>query len=194
MTLPPTHNSPPTAQRPRKGGNGCLRGCLIATLVVLLLLVGGTVLALTAGRTYVVRHLPEWESRYPLLALGIDLLDVRQQLAPQGSARPTGGRQTGSADKALLPADVAVHPSPRAETYNIGPDQVTAFQRIAASPADVATYWREAMAGHGWSPHDDQEVDGALILLWEKGRRVCRLEVVAAGHATEAWLRCSARP
>ncbi len=179
-----------TTPTPRKN-SGCLKGCLIIVIVMVLLLVAGTVLALTAGRAYVVRHLPEWETRYPLLALGIDLLSLREQLTAQGGVLPAGGRQAGSDDKALLPSDVAVHPSPQAETYNISPDQVTAFQRVAAPPGEVLAQLRDAWTGHDWSLYDEREIDGAPVLIWQKGSRVCRMEIMPAGRATEIWLRCS---
>lgn len=191
MTTPPTHSVQPRAQNQQKGRSGCLKGCLIVVIVLVLLLVASTVLALTAGRAYVTRHLPEWETRYPLLGLGIDLLSLRDEFAAQGGLLPGGGRQAGSDDKTLLPSDVVVHPSPKAETYNISPDQVTAFQRVAAPQDEVVATLRDAWIGHDWSLHDEREIDGAPLLIWQKADRVCRIEVVAADRGTEIWLRCS---
>lgn len=187
----PTQRPQPAPESPRKGGNGCLKGCLITTLVVVILVVAGTVLALTAGRAYVARNLPEWEARYPLLALGIDLLSLREQFTAQGGILPANGRQAGANDKALLPSDVVVHPSPRAETYNISPDQVTAFQRVAAPADEVYVHLRAAWADKDWSLYDERAVGTTQSLIWQKGDRVCRMEIVPADDSTEVWLRCS---
>jgi len=191
MTTPPAPNPQPIAKSPQKSSNGCLKGCLIALLVVGLLLVAGTVLALTAGRAYVARSLPEWETRYPLLGLGIDLLSLREEFAAQGGVLPAGGRQAGSDNKALLPSDVVVHPSPEAETYNISPDQVTAFQRVAAPPDDVVAHLRTGWKEHDWALHDEREIAGAPVLVWQKGDRVCRIEVQPIDRGAEVWLRCT---
>ena len=55
------------------------------------------------------------------------------------------------------------------------------------------TYLRDAWTGHGWSLHDERDIGDAPVLVWQKDNRVCRLELLAAGHDTEAWLRCSVR-
>lgn len=194
MTTPSQPPQPIPPAPAKQSGGGCLKGCLIVTLVVVVLLIGGTILALTAGRAYVARHLPEWEARYPALALGIDLLSLRDQFATQGSPIATDGRQAGANDKALLPADVAVHPSPRTETYNISPDQVTAFQRVAGPASEVLADLRAAWEANDWSLQDEREVADAPVLIWQKGDRTCRLEMLPAGRDTEVFIRCSVTP
>lgn len=187
----PTRDPRPTTGGAKRGGSGCLKGCLIVSGIAVLLLVAGTGLALTAGRAYVTRNLPEWEARYPLLGLGIDLLSLREQFVAQGGSLPTGARQAGSDNKALLPADVAVHPSPQNEVYNISPEQVTAFQRVKAPQDEVLAHLRTAWNDNGWSLHDEREIDGAPLLVWQKDGRVCRMEVLPTDRGTEVWLRCS---
>lgn len=185
-----TPDSQAGTHSPHSARHGCLKGCLIVAIVIVLFLVAGTVLALTAGRAYVARHLPEWEARYPLLGVGVELLSLRDALTAQGS-NAADGRQAGSNDRSLLPSDVAVHPSPEVETYNIAPDQVTAFQRVAVPSNEVLGQLRHAWTDNGWSLHDEREIGGAPSLVWQKGDRVCRMEVLAIGRGAEVWLRCS---
>jgi hypothetical protein len=89
---------------------------------------------------------------------------------------------------------VAVHPSPRTETYNISPDQVTAFQRVAGPASEVLADLRAAWEANDWSLQDEREVADAPVLIWQKGDRTCRLEMLPAGRDTEVFIRCSVTP
>lgn len=179
-----------TQQQRSTGGGGCLRSCLIASAIVLVLVAGGLFATYTFGRRYVSRNLPQWQTQYPLLGWAVTLLDLResfQDTVPQvvgGS-----GRVEGEVDKALLPDDLALHPHPASEVYSIGSDHVTGFQRVEEAREPVAAALRNGMDEWGWELVSLLEDEATELQVWRKGERVCQIEVVA-GDQTEVWLRC----
>lgn len=114
---------------------------------------------------------------------------------PDAPARPVvAKRLAGVDDKAALPGDLPVHPKPVDETFSIGEGNVAAFQRVAEPSASVAAYFQRAMASQGWKKSSEAKGGRALVLLWKKTGRSCRIELVDAGRVTEVWLRSRAAP
>jgi hypothetical protein len=181
---------PDLGPEPQRGG-GCLRSCLIASLVLVVLLVAGGVGGFILGRAYIARQLPEWEARYPALGIATGLLHLRGDLSAPGE-QPGGpaAKQAGANDRALLPADLPVYAYPLAEAYSIAEAHATGYQRVAESYDAVLAHVRESMPRHGWELVAEQPAQGGQLLLWQKGERDCQIEVVAYEGASELWLRC----
>jgi hypothetical protein len=170
---------------------GCLRSCLLTTLVLVLLAVASVGGAYFFGRAYLARQLPVWEARYPALGLAVDLLHLRENLAPaEGELTAGSERRAGVDDKSAMPDDLPLYPDPEVETYSVGEEQALGFQRVAGTPQAVRSYLEATMPQHGWALAREQDTTWGHLLVWEKGERTCQTEVVASEAATEIWIRC----
>ncbi|MHB1293798.1 MAG: hypothetical protein ACYC4R_02265 [Anaerolineae bacterium] len=186
----PPYQTPAPAQK--SGCAGCLRGCLISVLAVVAFLLIGAGTAYAFGRPYIAKHLPAWEAEQPLLGLALDYTGLRKHLAPQVDVQAAqSGRQEGEGDRALLPEDLALVPNPVAETFNISMSQVTAFQRISATPETVQAYLLDGMAQQGWELLLERQTDAGVQYSWAKAPRNCQVEIIRREGYTEVWLRSS---
>lgn len=185
----------PAGQRPvQRGGGcgGCLRGCLVLVGVVLVAALVGLVVFQTVGKGWIYSQLPLWRQQNEWLDYAVVLFEIEKYLAPaQPSAKDLNARQPGQNDKAALPPDVPVYPDPLAETYNINPQQVTAFQRLAAAPDEVIDFFKQAMPRYGWQAVSEKQVESTTLLTWRKADRSCQTEILTREAAAELWLRCS---
>ncbi|NLD43235.1 MAG: hypothetical protein GX657_07060 [Chloroflexi bacterium] len=176
----------------KRSGCGCGRGCLIALLVCLVLLVGGGVAGHVYGRPWLAGRLPAWEAQQPLLTLALDYTGLRERLTPPvDTERLQRSRQEGENARDRLPADLVIHPSPAAETFNVSAAQVTAFQRVAEPLEAVQAHLADGMAAQGWSLLLERSTDQGVQLGWAKEQRNCQVELVTSGPHTEVWLRSS---
>jgi len=101
------------------------------------------------------------------------------------------GRQEGENNPHGLPADLTVYPNPVAETYNVSPTQVTAYQRVAEPLETVRAHLAEGMTRDGWTLAQEREIQDGVQLGWVKEGRACQMELGAYGRYTEVWLRGS---
>ena len=149
----------------------------------------------------------EWQAKNPEAAnLVVDALPVIKDmagglLARNETADTAGGKPTppkrleGVNDKGAMPADLPVWPRAKAETYNVGQDHAAGFQRVKVRPDSVLQFYRKAMPEKGWRLTTEQKGAGAVLLLYQKGPRVARVEVVGSDTSlTEIWLRSRIPP
>lgn len=182
--------SPP--REAKRSGCGCPAGCLIAVAVVAVLVVGGAGAGYLWGRPYIARQLPAWEAQVPLLGPALDITGLRARLVPPvDTERLQRGRQEGENNPHGLPADLTVYPNPVAETYNVSPTQVTAYQRVAEPLETVRAHLAEGMTRDGWTLAQEREIQDGVQLGWVKEGRACQMELGAYGRYTEVWLRGS---
>ena len=187
------HN-PHVTESASAGYGGCLRSCLIATAVLVILAVVGMAGVYILGRTYLERQLPAWEARYPAVGLARDLLQLRGDTAPtQPGSQVNAERMAGADEKNLMPDDVPLYADPLVETYSVGEDQAVGFQRVASQPEEVLSRLRELMQQNGWELAREQETTWGHLLVWQKGERSCQMEVVASEEATEIWISTTGR-
>ncbi len=185
-----TRTDPRQDETQRSGG--CLRGCLITTLVLVVLLVVGGIATYVGGRAYIARNLPEWQARYPAIGIATSLLQLREGLTPPEAPVPGApGRQEGVDDRALLPEDIPVFGQAELEAYSISQAHITAYQRLAEPYDAVLDQMRASMLGHGWELAGEEQALQGLVMVWIKGERDCQIEVSTHDGATELWLRCS---
>ncbi|MCJ7736730.1 MAG: hypothetical protein MUQ10_05370 [Anaerolineae bacterium] len=178
-----------TESTPGRRG-GCLRSCLIATAVFVVLAVVSMAGAYILGRAYFERQLLAWEARYPALGLARDLLQLKGDSVPvEQELQVNAERMAGVDDKDQMPDDVPLYPDPLVETYSVGEDQAVGFQRIAGRPEGVLSRLRELMQQNGWELAHEQETAWGHLLVWQKGERTCQTEVVASEENTEIWIR-----
>ena len=179
----------------RSGCTGCARGCGIALLVLLVALVLAGVAAWTFGRPWLAAQLPALEARQPLLTPLLDYTGLRARLVPAPTGEePSRERVPGENDRGRLPADILVYDAPIAEAYSIGAAQVTAFQRVHATPEEAAAFFREGMALRGWELVLEREIEDGRHLGWTRDGRTCQVEIVASERHTEIWLRSDGQP
>ena len=181
-----------TRQNETQGGGRCLRGCLIATVVFVVLLVVGGLAVYVGGRAYLARNLPQWQERYPAIGIATSLLQLRQDLAmPEGQETVQVGRHAGAEDRSLLPEDIPVFDQPLQEAFSISPAHVTGYQRLAEPHDAVLEQVRASMGDHGWELAAEEEAQEGVLMVWIKGERDCQIEVSTYDGASELWLRCS---
>jgi hypothetical protein len=183
---------PDPRQNEMQRSGGCLRGCLVTTLVLVVLLVVGSLAAYVGGRAYIDRNLPEWRVRYPAIRLVTSVLQLRQGLTPAQAPVPSApGRQAGVDDRSLLPEDIPVFAQPLQETYSISQAHVTGYQLLAEPYDAVLDQVRGSMAGHGWEMAGEEQAQEGQLMVWVKGARDCQVEVAVYEGNSELWLRCS---
>lgn len=179
----------------RSSGGGCVRGCLIALAAVAVLVVGGVAVAALFGRQFVARQLPVWEARQPLLTVALDVTGLRERFTvPDDTERQRQGRKAGVSAKERLPEDLAIYPSPVAETFNVGAFEVTAFQRVAEPLETVRAHLEEAMAAQGWTLGLERQTPLGVLLGWTKDERTCQVELMERDGYAEVWLRSNGKP
>jgi hypothetical protein len=187
-------HSPHVTESASGGHGGCLRSCLIATAVLVVLAVVGMAGVYILGRTYLERQLPAWEARYPAVGLARDLLQLRGDSALiEPGLQDNAERMAGVDDRDQMPDDVPLYADPLVETYSVGDDQAVGFQRIASQPEEVLSRLRELMQQDGWELVQEQETTWGYLLVWQKGERSCQMEVVASDESTEIWISTTGR-
>jgi len=178
-------------------GKGCLFGC-VAPLVVGVV---GISLAGTFGGTLLGPTMERWRKGNPTADFAFGALESfrgpPEASAPGELNRGGAGDSTGAArrkrlpgvnDKAALPRDLPVYPTPLDEVYSVGEGHVTAFQRIPGPRESVVEEFRRAMGKSGWRETSDVPGEGVRVLIWEKAGRRCKVEFVERGTVTEMWL------
>lgn len=181
--------APPAA--PARKSGGCLKGCGVS-LVILLALV---IFSVGAVKRWLVPWLAERvrtaQEQNPLAAWAAEQAGVKNpfdESATVGAA--PAGRKAGSADRAALPPDIALADGALAEAVNLGPEQLSVFQRLATTPADAAAQHARAMQRLGWKVTASKRGDGRLVVS-EKPALGCAADFLAVDGATEVFLRCS---
>jgi hypothetical protein len=175
-----------------------LFGCLATIVFLVLVIIVGSIVA----RTALEARWKQWQAENPEAAkLVLGALPVLKEMAgglasKEETADTAGGKPTpakrleGVNDKSAMPADLPVWPKAKAETYNVGQDHAAGFQRVKVRSDSVLRYYRRTMAEQGWKLTIEQKGAGAVLLLYNKGPRVARVEVVGSDTGlTEIWLR-----
>jgi len=183
---PESPRQPQVSAEPPQRRGGCLKGCLISLLVIVVLVAGCTGGAYLFGQRYIDRRLPEWEERHPWVGLYRVVRDARPS---KDRLDAITEKEPGIDDKALFPGDIPLHPDATHETYSIGEDQGVAFQRVAEGPDVLESHVRERMPEHGWELSSEVETSEGRLLIWRKGDRICQTEIFAHEGESELWLR-----
>lgn len=198
--------SAPVAAPTRSGGGGCLKGCLFGCLAPILVGAVVAVVGLMVARPYVAPRLEQFRQDNPWADVVIDALPAAGEMArnaAKSAATPdtaTGGagsrkRLGGVNDKSAMPADIPVVARPKDEIYSVGDGNVAVYQEVRGEPAPVVAHFKGAMPKQGWKLTREQRLEGTTLMVWEKGRRVCKVDVVhRGGHTTEVWIRSRALP
>ena len=186
MTPPTPDPSESVPSEPeRSSGKGCLvGGCLIPTVLLLVVLIGG----FFAGRALLERKLPEWEDRYPIVDLAATILGVQSDEA--GEAEPLE-RVAGDDDPARLPDDFVAYPGAEVESYAVNGENVTGYQQSGDLASDVEAYFTTAMSSTGWALEDKTDVPGGTSVTWTRGDDFCTVEIIEIDNGSEAWIRCT---
>jgi hypothetical protein len=205
-TLPP---QPPLSSAPSATNadqtskrSGCGRGCLVGCVGLVVILVLAVIVGLVVARPMLEARWKEWQAKNPEAAkLVAGALPVIKEMAgglatKEETADTAGGKPTppkrleGVNDKSAMPADLPVWPRAKSETYNVGQDHAAGFQRVKVQADSVLRFYRQAMPEKGWQLTTEQKGAGGVLLLYKKGPRVARVEVVGSDTGlTEIWLR-----
>jgi hypothetical protein len=196
----PPPSPPPPSPAGRRSSGGCLlRGCVVGCLAPIVLGAVVAVLALTVGGPLVAERVAEARRGNPALDTSLRMLDAWRASAPKeepgesaegaGDGKGPAKRLPGSGDPARLPADLPLHPRGADRLVSAGPEAAAVFERVAAPRAEVARFYAAAMREQGWAPGRHTAGEGSELQLWEKGKRICRLELVDADGGTEIWIR-----
>ena len=185
---------PPRAvpDAPKRSDGGCLRGCLVAMGVVMLLLILVVASLLLFGRPYIANHLPQWRAENDMLDIVVSLTGVDRYFVPKAQVLGTSGRKPGREERQSIPVSIVLYTDPIGEAVNASADEVTVYQQVPL-PADAAAdFWRQGMEEHGWKLSLDQvAADSSRQLFWDGDGWVCRAEIVSPEQSpTEVWLRC----
>lgn len=171
---------------------GCATVILLPIAVVLALLVSFR-LGLFDERLARVRE------RYPWIDVVMAIKQAASEAsspsaASRGKTEAPRGRTAGVNDRRALPGDVVVHPRSTAETYDINGSSVAAFQRLSGDHRQMAAYLRKEVALRSWNVVTDKPIERGTMLIWSKGERSCKAELIAEQGGSELWLRCRADP
>lgn len=176
------------------GFRGCLLGCLIPIVAI--------VIGLLIARPTLEQKWASFRADNPWVAAvpgaAAVLKDVAGGMGGEDDAAvaDTSGRRPASAkpvkgvnDKSAMPRDLPLWPRTRAEAFSVAEGSASAYQRVSQSPDSVLRYYRRAMPTQGWKLDQERTGAGGVLLLYRKGSRVSRVEVVADSAGTEIWLR-----
>jgi len=106
------------------------------------------------------------------------------------SGRPRNSKsREGVNDKAAMPPDLPIWPRPQSETFSAGNGHAAAYQQVSAPSDSVLRYFRRSMPAKGWRLDKERKGAGGVLLLYRKGDRMARVEVVTDAAGTEVWLR-----
>ena len=169
-------------------------GCAALVLAPLLLVIA----ALTVARPLLESRWETWRAERPWVdqlvglaagareMLGSTNAEAGDTASRRSSAR---GRLAGVNDRHAMPADLPLWPAPDAETFSAGGEHAAAYQRVLAGPDSVVRWFRRTMPAKGWTLHKERPGAGGRLLLYRKGDRIARVEVVTDATVTEIWLR-----
>jgi hypothetical protein len=110
------------------------------------------------------------------------------------SAAGRSKRRPGVSDSAAVPRDLPRHPRASETLYNVGPDHVLIYQRVAGTRDAAIARLREAMAQQGWKAASENPGDWSTLIRWTKGNRSCMVEFADDGGSTEIWIRSKVPP
>ncbi len=173
------------------------RGCLLGCLAPAVLLLIGLLLA----RPMLTERWSRWRAENPWVAQVLGAAAVLKEVAggdeaagvtagdSAGGARRASEPREGVNDKAAMPADLPAWPRSLVETFSVGEGHAAAYQRVSAPADSVLRYFRAAMPAKGWRLGQEREGAGGVLLLFRKGDRIARVEVVADTGGTDLWLR-----
>ena len=200
MTTSPLPGGLAPAQ-PRKSGCGA-RGCLFGCLTLIAIPVIGFLVA----RPLLQEQWSRWREENPWVAqvpgVAAVLRDVAGEMGggPEavgdvaagdtaGGGDPSGRRREGVDDKTAMPADLPIWPRPMAETFSVGDEHAAAYQRVNQQPDSVLRFFRRALPAAGWRLEKERAGAGGVLLLYRKGGRIVRVEVVADTAGADIWVR-----
>ncbi len=172
-------------EEPRRR-RGCFRlGCLIPTLLVLAVGVGG----FFAARAFVRDRIDQWRADSPLVDLALTVLQLRNSEASSGAPIEA---VRGDQDPADLPDDVVVVPGLE-PVVNITADAVVVYQEADEPRQDLEDRLRQGLVGTGWELTDEEDIVGGREMVWSTSRRTCVYDVTDGVVArSEVWIRCVA--
>ena len=184
-----------TSQSPTKakgcGARGCLFGCLtpIVVLGLAVLFALPTLREKWAG--FQAEH--PWVSQVPAVA-GVlkDVVasrDTGKTSTDTSSGRAPPKQLKGVNDKAAMPKDLPLWPSPKTEAFSAGEGHAAAYQQVRQPSDSVLRYFRRTMPAQGWRLDQERTGAGGTLLLYRKADRIARVEVVAHTAGTDIWLR-----
>lgn len=189
--------SAPAAKRSGCGARGCLIGCL--TPVV------GLFIGLIIARPTLEEKWTKFRAENPWVAKVPGVAAVLKDVA----GGIGGGEDSTAADtskaarskplkgmnvKAAMPGDLPLWPKPKVETFSAGEGHAAAYQRVRQPSDSVLRYFRRAMPSKGWRLDKERTGAGGVLLLYRKGDRTARVEVVADTGGTDIWLRSRTAP
>lgn len=201
-TPEPSEAGQPPETIPAARKSGCGRGCLIGCLGTIIVVILGIIVGSIVARGALEARWKQWQAENPEAAkLVLGALPVLKGMAgglarKEETADTAGGRPTppkrleGVNDKSAMPADLPVWPEPKSEIYNVGQEHAAGFQRVRIRSDSVLRFYRKMMPQRGWQLAAEQKGAGGVLLLYKKGPRVARVEVVGGDTGlTEIWLR-----
>jgi hypothetical protein len=206
MTSPPEPGTPPPSA-PSPGKRGCgTRGCLFGCLAPIAVVGVALVAALTVARPALDSRWEKWKAERPWVDQVIGAGQIAGELAggsgksdtgaagtdSTGARAGTGKRRQGVNDKSAIPGDLPLWPRAHVEAFSVGQGHASAYQRVRAPDDSVLGYFRREMPAKGWRLDKEREGAGGMLLLYRKGERIARVEVVADSAGTEIWLRSRA--
>ncbi len=176
--------SPP----PNQKGRGCLKGCLVSTVVLLLLTLASAAAAFYLAGPYVTRGLETARTQYPWVGSAWKLI-----FSSPGDAGVIGesGRKPGSEDPSLLPEDIVVYPNAAAEAYSIADSEVTVYQQVQATPEVVERFFRRGFQARGWTNAASPNPNIPGRSVWRKPPWTCVVTVIDLRQPTETSIRCN---
>jgi hypothetical protein len=171
-------------------------GCFGSTIVLVIVLVAGLIVARPALET----RWKQWRAQNPWADMVLGAASVAKDMAgglasgeetaDTAADRRPAKRLEGVNDKRAMPDDLPVWPRARAETYSVGPTHAAGYQRVRARPDSVLRFYRKTMLERGWKLTNEQQGAGGVLLLYQKSNRTARVEVVGSDTGmTEIWLR-----
>jgi len=174
-----------------KEKKGCWKGCLITLAVLAILAAAGLGAGIYYGFQWAGERLAELKTEHPWLEPAWKVLtDLAAPVGETDQAALLQGRQEGSPDRALLPADMAVFSESLREAFSIGEKQITVFQQIDRPVKEVQRHFDREWKRNGWKPGPDLNPLGPGS-TWTKGEWTCRISFFDAPAPTEIFIRCS---
>lgn len=173
---------------------GCLKGCLITSLVLVLLIGVLIVGGYFAGKSYLEARLPEWEAEYPVLGVIRNLISLDRHDPFKLLRDKERKRVEGEGDWDSLPLDLPVFSDALTQRASISKSSVTVYQEVLGGSSSIFRAALSRFSSSGWSCSNVGE-SGALC---RKEERACSLKVteptpfiLRGAQTAEVWVSCT---